>query len=440
LSTLLFGLVPAWSLSKRNILPGLKDGDHEDVANGKPRRLFARRNVLVMSQISLSLALLTAAGLFVRSSMRAARIEPGFQMENGVVAEVDPSLAGYDETKGRQVYRALLDRMQNIPGVESASLAATVPFGMISLGRSIQRSSDDPSNKSAYIPASFNIVSENYFKTLGIPLVRGRFFQAAESANGKALPVAILDQLAANRLWPDGQAVGKRIRVNREGDRAPREAEVVGVVGSVQDKIVGGDSQPHIYALFGQEYQADMNIHLKVAIASPEAEAQVLEAVRHQIRAADDRLPVLGLKTLRGHLERSMDIWIVRTGARLFGILGSVALLLAMIGLYGVRAYAVARRTREIGIRMALGAKPGDTLGMILREGLSVTSIGVAVGLLFSMAIGQVLASLLYRVSGLDPAVLVGAPVALALVSLLACYIPARRAAHVDPMVALRHE
>jgi ABC-type antimicrobial peptide transport system permease subunit len=135
-----------------------------------------------------------------------------------------------------------------------------------------------------------------------------------------------------------------------------------------------------------------------------------------------------------------MDIWIVRTGARLFGILGSVALLLAMIGLYGVRAYAVARRTREIGIRMALGAKPGDTLGMILREGLSVTSIGVAVGLLFSMAIGQVLASLLYRVSGLDPAVLVGAPVALALVSLLACYIPARRAAHVDPMVALRHE
>jgi len=228
--------------------------------------------------------------------------------------------------------------------------------------------------------------------------------------------------------------------MSREGDSAPREAEVVGVVSKVQDRIVGGDSQPHIYALFGQEYQADMNIHLKVAMAGPAAEAHVLDAVRHEIRAVDDRVPVLALKTMRGHLEGSFDIWIVRTGARMFGIFGGVALLLAMIGLYGVRAYTVAPRTREIGIRMALGAKAGDTLGMILREGLKVTAIGVAVGTLLSVAIGQVLASLLYRVSGLDPVVLVGAPAVLALVSLFACYIPARRAAHVDPMVALRHE
>ena len=440
LSTLLFGLGPAWSLSKRNILPGLKDGDHEDMASGKPRRLFARRNVLVMGQIALSLALLTAAGLFVRSSMRAAGIDPGFQINNGVVAEVDASLAGYDETKGRQVYRAMLDRLRNIPGVESASLAATVPFGMISLGRGIQRSTDDPSNKSSFVPAGFNIVSENYFKTLDVPLLRGRLFQAAESANGKSAPVVILDKLAADRLWPKDDPIGKHVRMSREGDSAPREAEVVGVVRDIQDRIVGADPRPHFYVPFGQEYQADMNVHLKIAMAGPEAEARVLEAVRNELRSVDDRVPLLALKTMRGHLESSFDIWVVRTGARLFGIFGAVALLLAMIGLYGVRAYAVARRTREIGIRMALGAKPGETLGMILREGLKVTAIGVAVGLVLSLGIGRVLASLLYQVRGLDPAVLAGAPAALILVSLLACYVPARRAAHVDPMVALRHE
>jgi predicted permease len=438
-STLLFGLGPAVSLSKRNILSGLKDGDHEDVDSGKPRRLFARRNILVMSQISLSLVLLTAAGLFVRSSMRAEGVDPGFQMDNGVVAEIDPSLAGYSENKGREVYRALLDRLGTIPGVESASIAASVPFGMLSLGRGIQRSTDDSSNKSSFIPAGFNIVSENYFKTLGIPLVRGRYFQSSES-NPKSSPVVILDKLAAERLWPNGDPIGKRIRMSREGGSAPLEAEVVGVVRDIQDRIVGADPRPHLYALFGQEYQADMNIHLKVAMAGPEAEARVLETVRREIRSADDRVPVLELKTMRGHLDSSFDIWIVRTGARMFGIFGSVALLLAMIGLYGVRAYAVARRTREIGIRMALGAKPADALGMILREGLIVTAIGVAAGLLLSLGVGKVLSSILYQARGFDPLVLAGAPATLALVSLLACYVPARRAAHVDPMVALRHE
>jgi ABC-type antimicrobial peptide transport system permease subunit len=219
-----------------------------------------------------------------------------------------------------------------------------------------------------------------------------------------------------------------------------QQAEVVGVVGSVQDNIFGGAPGPHLYVPFGQEYQADMHIHLKVAVQGREAEARLLKTIRGEIRSADGRLPVLALKTLRQHLEGSADLWIVRTGARMFSIFGGVALLLAMVGLYGVRAYTVARRTREIGIRMALGANAAGTLRMILREGLIVTSIGAGVGLLLSVAVGRVLSSFLYKVSGADAVVFSVAPILLFAISLVACYLPARNAARVDPMVALRYE
>ncbi|MDP8981381.1 MAG: ABC transporter permease [Acidobacteriota bacterium] len=437
LSTLLFGLMPAWSLSRPNMLSDLKDGESGGSA-GKPRRLFSRRNVLVMSQISLSLMLLTAAGLFIRSSLRAAQVDPGFSLDNGVLIELDPSLAGYDEARGRQVYQALLDRLRTVPGVQSASVAATAPFGMVSLGRPIQRSSD--ANKSASVASRLNMVSENYFETLGIPLLQGRAFDARER-NGTAPRVAILDKSAAGRLWPKGGAVGQHIRVNSgDGRERPQDAEVVGVVGDVREHLSGAATEAHVYLPFGQQYQANANIHLKIAASGREAQTRLLESVRGEIREVDARVPVLALKTLRDHLDGSFDLWIARTGARMFAIFGGVALLLAMIGLYGVRAYTVARRTREIGIRMALGADAGDTLRLVLREGLLLTTVGVGAGLALSLALGKLLSSLLFEVSDVDPVVFSVAPVLLAAISLLACYIPARRAAHVDPMVALRHD
>jgi ABC-type antimicrobial peptide transport system permease subunit len=195
-----------------------------------------------------------------------------------------------------------------------------------------------------------------------------------------------------------------------------------------------------LYVPFGQEYQSDMYIHLKVAARGAAAEEGLLATVRGEIRVVDSHLPVLTLKTLRNHLESSDDLWIVRTGARMFAIFGAVALLLAMVGLYGVRAYTVSRRTREIGIRMALGANAGDMLRGILREGLIVTSIGAGIGLLLSLAVGKVLSSLLYKVSGADPLVFSSAVILLVAISLLACYLPARRAARIDPTVALRYE
>jgi predicted permease len=431
LSTVLFGLGPAWNLSRQNVNSTLKDGDHE--SDSKPRRWFSRRNLLVMSQVSLSLVLLTTAGLFIRSAMRAADVEPGFQLDREIVAELDPSLAGYDQSRGRQVYAALLDRVSALPGVESASLAASVPFGMVSFGRQVEPAEQHQKNP---LNARYNLVSHGYFATLSIPLLRGRAFKPAEDlANAPA--VVVIDKIAADKLWPGRDAIGQKLLAGSSDKKDERVFEVVGVVGNVQDHIYGTGPEPHIYIPMGVEYQADMNLHVKTASAG---ETALLDTVRREVRAVDDRLPLLSLRTLRGHLEASVDTWMVRTGARVLSIFGGVALLLAMIGLYGVRAYTVATRTREIGIRMALGAGRGEALGMILREGLIVTAIAAAVGLALSFGVGAMLSSFLYRVSGSDPIVFAGAPLLLTAVSLVACYIPARRAAKVDPMVALRHE
>jgi ABC-type antimicrobial peptide transport system permease subunit len=208
----------------------------------------------------------------------------------------------------------------------------------------------------------------------------------------------------------------------------------------VQENIFGEGIQPHLYVPFMQEYQSDMSFHLKTAHLGPDAEARTLETVRNEVRAADGRLPVLALKTLRNHLEGSIDLWIVRTGARMFALFGVVALLVAAIGLYGVRAYTVARRTREIGIRIAVGASARDALLMILREGLVVTAIATGIGLALSLVLARLLMGLLYRATAADPLVFLAAPSLLAAVSLLACYFPARRAARVEPMIALRYE
>ncbi|HEY1339859.1 MAG TPA: ABC transporter permease [Bryobacteraceae bacterium] len=434
-STVLFAVWPAWNLSRPHLATDLKEGDH-DLSGGRPRRLFSRRNLLVMGQLALSLMLLTAAGLFMRSASRAAEVRPGFRMEGIALADVDPSLAGYDEARGRQVYRSLLDRLAAIPGVESVAPAATVPFGMVSLGRNVERPSD-PHPAPNPVGCRFNVVGERYFETLGIPLLRGRTIQPGD--NSGAPRVAILDEIAARKLWPNEDALERTIRMVVD-ENTVRTALVIGIVGTVKDEILGHDADAHVYVPFAQEYQSAMTLHVRMATQSREGERRILEAVGRELRAVDAGLPVFSLKTMRDHLDASAELWLVRMGARLFTIFGAVALLLASIGLYGVRAYTVARRTREIGIRMALGADRTDTLRLILREGAVVTAVGTAFGLALSLALGKGLSSFLFEVSGVDAAVFTAAPALLGAVSLVACYLPARRAAQVDPMVALRSE
>jgi predicted permease len=435
LSTVVFGLFPAWKLSKPDVWVDLKENTGEDVA-GRKRRLFSRGNVLVMAQLSLSLAMLAAAGLFIHSAMRAANIQPGFSLENGVMAEVDASLIAYDEARGSQLYSALKDRLRQVPGVQSVAIGATVPFGTTRLGKNVRPFGSVVSNEHPALEARYNVVSEDYFQTLGIPILRGRPFTAGESMPGSKSKIAIIDKLTAEKLWPGSDALGKHIYIDK---RTP-DAEVVGVVGNIREDIIGGKIQPHLYVPFGPAYQADVHFHLKVAGGGAEAENRMLTTIRHEILATDERLPLLALKTMRGHLDSSMDIWVVRTGAHMLEIFGGVALFLAVIGLYALNSYTVARRTREIGIRMALGADNSSTLRMILGEALKVTMVGIGVGLLLAVAVGRALAGFLFDLRGFDPLVLGAAPVVLALVALFACYVPARRAALVDPMIALRYE
>jgi putative ABC transport system permease protein len=240
--------------------------------------------------------------------------------------------------------------------------------------------------------------------------------------------------LAASRLWAGSGAIGKHLS---------NDTEVVGVVGTVREGIIGGNPNPlppHVYTPFGQRYNVDTQIHLRVAAQGREAEARLLETIRREIQRVDDRLPVLTLKTLANHVDSSFDVWVTKTGARIVGIFAAIAVALAVVGLYGVRTYTVARRTREIGIRMAVGAESAEVLTMVLREGLAVVAIGVAVGMVLAVALGRVLAAVLYEVPTVDAAVLSLAALLLTGVSATASYLPARRAAQVDPMVALRDE
>ncbi len=439
LSTVIFGLFPAWKLSNPDTWLDLKENTGEDLA-GRARRLFSRGNVLVIAQLSLSLMMLAAAGLFVHSAVSAANIRPGFSLDNEVLAEVDASLANYDEARGRQIYSELRERLRRIPGVQSVAMAATVPFGMIHMEKGITKSGTAASKEHPPLEATSNIVTDGYFRTLGIPLLRGRAFAAAENLSGSKGHVAILDKLAADKLWPGENAVGKHIRLDETDAGQTGTCEVVGVVGNVRENILGGNAEPHVYIPFGQQYQGDIQIHLKIAAGGPEAEQRILKTIRREIRATDEQLPLLALKTMRGHLESGSEIWIVRTGANVLEIFGAVALFLAVIGLYAVNAYTVARRTREIGIRMALGSDASSTLRMILREGLRVTAVGVGIGLLLAIGIGRILAGFLYEVPSIDPVVIAAASVVLTVVALFACYLPARRASQVDPMIALRYE
>ena len=435
LSTVVFGLFPAWKLSKPDLWVDLKENTGEDVA-GRQRRLFSRGNMLVMAQLSLSLAMLTAAGLFIHSAVRAANIQPGFSLENQVLAEVDASLIAYDPARGGQLYAGFKDRLRRVPGVQSVAIGATVPFGTTRLGKNVSTFGSVVSKEHPALEARYNLVSEDYFQTLGIPILRGRPFTPAESTPGSKSKIAIIDKLTAEKLWPGSDALGKHIRI----DKQTPDAEVVGVVGNIREDIIGGKMQPHLYVPFGPTYQADVHFHLKVAAGGTEAESRMLRTVRHEILATDDRLPLLALKTMRGNLDSSVDIWVVRTGAHMLEIFGGVALFLAVIGLYALNSYTVARRTREIGIRMALGADTSTTLQMILGEGLKVTLVGIGAGMLLAVAVGQLLAGFLFDLRGFDPLVLGAAPAVLALVALFACYVPARRAARVDPMIALRYE
>ncbi len=299
------------------------------------------------------------------------------------------------------------------------------------------------------------VVGADYFKTLGIPIVRGRGFTAAEEQNANAPRVAIIDEPLAKLLFPGENPVGQQIRKPPRDEAEPVEGqgivsstqgddqeamEVVGVVAGLRHDMFDKAPVAHLYLPSGRQFKSSGHVHARVDTPGRAGEAAVLQAIRREIRAVDDRLPVLALRTLSEHRDASILNWVVRAGAQLFTVFGVVAVFLAVVGLYAVKAYVVARRTREIGIRMALGSTPRGVLWLVLKEGLGLTGAGLFVGVLLSLGVGQVVGSMLYEVSPFDPLVLALAPLLLALAALAACYLPARRATRIAPVVALRME
>jgi predicted permease len=457
LSTIVFGLGPAWKLSRTSVVPELKEQIGEE-----PRgrlRWFSARNALVATQIALSLGLLTTAGLFTRGAMKAGQADPGYRFEGQVLASVDTSLAGYDEPQGRQVYRRLMDRLRGIPGVKSASFASVVAFGGMTEGKTVQKAGTPPGPGKDGRPVGTQavsfIVGSDYFETLGLKVQRGRAFSLAEEQDAGAPAVAIIDEPLARSLFGRENPVGQQIQFPAREDALPMNGngivlsdardrrqvmEVVGVVPGLRHELFDKAPVAHVYVPFGRQFRSWMNVHLRLASATPEAEARVLHVVRQEIRAADERLPVLGLQTMTHFRDSSVLYWVVKAGAWLFAVFGVVAVFLAVVGLYAVKAYVVARRTREIGIRMALGSTPTNVLWMVLKEGLALTAVGLAVGFGLAVGIGRLVGSMLYEVNAFDPLVFLAAPILLAAASLAACYLPALRATRIQPSVALRTE
>jgi predicted permease len=448
-STLLFGLGPAWKLSKSEVIGDLKENAGENPGAGAGRSLFSFRNAIVVAQVALSLALLVAAGLFTRGAIKAASADPGFDMNRGTLVELDAGLAGYDENRGRQLYSSMLERLRALPGVQSAAMAYTVPFGLFSDGATVRRAEDSAAaggerkatEDGKPISARFNIISTDYFKTLGLPILRGREFDRIEVGPATTEPVAIINDVLAKQLWPGEDPLGRFVRLDDKKQKGEsRLLRVVGMVPAVRNDLTEKELQAHVYVPFGSFYRSQMNVHLKTSFGSHEADAAFLKTVRTELRNLDDGLPVLSLQTLRDFHDNGLALWFVRTGARLFSIFGGLALFLAVVGVYGVKSYVIERRTREIGIRMALGATRMNVVWMVLREGGKLTLAGLALGLLLAWGTGQLLGSFLYEVHGADPVVFASVTAILAAAAMLACYLPARRAAKIEPMRALRYE
>jgi predicted permease len=467
LATLFFALGPAVKLTRADLVADLKEQAGEDSA---PRRhRWLPRHPLVVAQIALSLGLVTAAGLFIRGALKAASVETGFKADPTILIEADASLGGYDPTRSLQLYCAASDHLAALPGVQAASIASIVPFGLVTVNRPVQRAGTKPAPDSHPATAAeglafnvrWNSVGADYFTTMGLPLLRGRAFTKNEAEVVGAHAVAIIDEVLARKLWPGDDALGRRIQwAERDAPTAagggsgtmgasddlarspqdPQSVEIVGIVPATRwelfQSVVGGQ----IFVPFAQGIRSDVFFQVRSAPGVPQAGVAALDLIRREVRSAAPGLPVFTVRTFRQHVDASPQLWIVRAGAAIVSVFAGLALALAVVGVYGVTAYAVVRRTREIGIRRALGAEPGEVLRMILREGLKMTFGGAALGFLLALGLGRALSGMLYEVSPVDSVAFTFAPAVLVATALVACWLPARRAAKVAPMVALRNE
>jgi putative ABC transport system permease protein len=434
LAAVLFGLAPALGASRTDLAAALKDEDGTTSAGHGRRRLG---NALVVAQVSLSLVLLIGAGLSVRSLLNADRIDPGFRAQGAATAMFAAHLRGYTPEQVGEFSRRLLESVRAMPGVERAAMASHLPlvFEIRTTNVMSEAQSALPVDEWPDMDTAF--VGPGYFETMGIPILRGRGFRD-DDGNSKQLYVVVNEALAKN-FWPGQDALGQRVviskqRVRRSLEDEGRIAEVVGIARDSKYRTLGEAPRPYLY-----QSNVDRPLERDALIVRASSDPRaLLPAIRQQARNIDSMVPVISLRTLDEATSAAMLF--PRAGAALFGLFGVLGLVLASVGLYGVLAYAVSQRTHEIGIRMALGAQPRDILKLIVGQGLALTLVGVVIGLAGAFAATRIIGVLLYGISPTDVPTFAGVSLVLLGVALAACWIPARRAARVEPMEALRYE
>jgi predicted permease len=340
---------------------------------------------------------------------------------------------------------AAVQEARDLPGVRTAALGTMLPYGNFTNTRRIMSLREalptDPKAPDPGAGALYTAITPGYFDAIGVKLLRGRDFTQAEAENKDTPRVAIIDDEMAKKIFPNTEAVGQHIRYTQSPkDGSPNDLLVVGVVSSHRHDVQNDTLNRRLFVPLAQGYNGNVYLHVRLATNDRDVVAAFIPTMRQALRSVDPDLPLLSIAPFVDLTEKSVGLWIVRLGALLFGAFGGIALLLAVIGVYGVKAYAVACRTREIGIRMALGAHRRDIFALIMRQGTMQTALAVAIGLLLCLAAGRVLSQILYEVSPNDPFALVTSGALLALAALLACFFPARRATHVEPLQALRTE
>jgi predicted permease len=441
IATLAFGLWPALRLSRPDLLSSLKDQAGE--VSGRIAGRITVRGALVTAQLALSLALLVLSGLFVRGAAAGASADPGFDFAPLVIAQIEPKLGGYDVVRGREAHRALLERLRATPGIASVAEASVLPFGDYSFGAAVQR--DGPRLKNEGKDAAAKIVhaqaytvTSDYFKTLGLTMIKGREFTSAEEASVGGTTPVIIDRGLADRLFANEDPVGQLLQYGADSGKPDSTPMlIVGVAPGIKHDLFENRPEPHLYLPSGASESTRMFVYARSASRNA---GDIATSVRAQLRAADANLPVIFVKTFKSQHEGSAQVWVLRAGAKLFLTLGLAAAFVAVIGLYGVRSYLVSRRTREFGVRMAIGASPIDVMRLVLRESIATTAVGLAIGLGLGMMLGWGLSFLIYQVSPFDPVTLGGATGLLGVSSIVASIIPARRASNVMPMAALRND
>ncbi|HYY35684.1 MAG TPA: ABC transporter permease [Candidatus Binatia bacterium] len=445
IATMLFGLGPALKATKADLVNDLKEQAGDPARVGRLGRFFAPRHISVMAQIALSLMLLFAAGLFLRGALKAAGLNPGFIAAGDIITEFDFSLVKKTPADARRTIFTMVQRARELPGVTASAVGTMLPYADFTSARRILRAKDampnDPKAPDPSANALYTATTPGYFDALGVKLLRGRDFTQEECENKDARRVAIIDEEMAKKLFPNEDAIGQHIRYTQPPkDGSPNDMEIVGVVSKHLHSVAADTIVARLFVPLAQGYNGQIYMHVRFNTQDRRTVVAMMPTLRQTLREIDLDLPLLQMTPYVDLMEKSPNLWIVKLGAMLFGAFGSIALLLAVVGVYGVKAYAVACRTREIGIRMALGAHRRDVFALIMRQGAMQTALAVSVGLLLSLAAGRVLARILYQVSPTDPLALVSAALMLATAALLACFFPANRATRVNPITALRTE